>query len=352
MLLTLSSPARQDFDFKTPHDFAAYRTSGPKQLSSPPPERGAAYHRATASLSGTMSGNQHRLPPPGSALSLPDPRGGPPQGSAPPSAALPGSAQSGHPPTPLQWPQAGPEHPTTPNYYASRIEEERTKQEEQRTRQDSLQLERRKIEQSMLVEALRSGVSANLVPLIFMGISHAKLPPVATELLQIVLPPLLQQQQQRQQQTLQQLQEQQQSLPYGGGQQSPESSRSHVVPGQPPGYQGPAGPQTPLAPGAPYAPYPSAPASGGRGGAMSGPPSGQRGQFSAAAGLPRIITEPLQGFLVPGGAQPGAQHQQEQQQQSPGISFQMWHPPSTQAGSGGATATATPSGTRTRRQNP
>jgi hypothetical protein len=351
MMLTLSSPARQDFDFKTPHDFAAYRTSGPKQLSSPPPERGAAYHRATTSLSApvtTMSGNQHRLPPPGSALSLPDPRGGPPPGAAQSSAAPPGSTPSGHPPTPLQWPQAGPEHQTTPNYYASRIEEERTKQEEQRTRQDSLLLERRKIEQNMLVEALRSGVSANLVPLIFMGISHAKLPPVATELLQIVLPPLLQQQQQRQHQTLQQVQEQH-PPPYGG-QQSPESTRNHGVP---PGYQGqaiPTGPQTPLAPGAQYPPYPSGPASGGRGGAMSGPPSSQRSQFSAAAGLPRIITEPLQGFLVPAGAQPGAQHQQEQQ--SPGISFQMWHPPSTQAGSGGATATATPSGTRIRRQNP
>jgi hypothetical protein len=350
MLLTLSSPARQDFDFKTAHDFAAYRTSGSKQLSSPPPERGAAYHRATTSLSGTMSGN-HRHPPPGSALSLPDPRGGlPPPGAAPPPppAAPPGSASAGHPPPPLQWPAAGPEHPTTPNYYASRIEEERTKQEEQRTHQDSLQLERRKIEQSMLVEALRSGVSANLVPLIFMGISHAKLPPVAAELLQIVLPPLLQQQQQRQQQTLQQLQEQQTQPPpqqQYAGQQSPESARGHA-PGpqyQPQGI--PAGPQTPLAPGGQYAPYPSGPASGGRGGAMSGPPSSQRSQFSAAAGLPRIITEPLQGFLVPGGGQPGAQqHAQEQQQQSPGISFQMWHPPSTQASSGGATATATPSG--------
>lgn len=52
----------------------------------------------------------------------------------------------------------------------AKIEEDRRKQEEEKTHQGSLVLEQRRIEQSILSDALRAGVPPNLVPLIFNGI--------------------------------------------------------------------------------------------------------------------------------------------------------------------------------------
>ncbi|KAJ9486141.1 hypothetical protein VN97_g7204 [Penicillium thymicola] len=52
----------------------------------------------------------------------------------------------------------------------AKIEEDRRKQEEEKTHQASLVLEQRRIEQSILSDALRAGVPPNLVPLIFNGI--------------------------------------------------------------------------------------------------------------------------------------------------------------------------------------
>ncbi|KAJ6187664.1 hypothetical protein N7519_002572 [Penicillium mononematosum] len=52
----------------------------------------------------------------------------------------------------------------------TKMEEDRRRQQEERTYQATLVLERRRIEQSILSDALRAGVPPNLVPLIFNGI--------------------------------------------------------------------------------------------------------------------------------------------------------------------------------------
>ncbi|KAJ6138368.1 hypothetical protein N7471_004854 [Penicillium samsonianum] len=52
----------------------------------------------------------------------------------------------------------------------AKIEEDRHKQQEEKTYQANLVLERRRIEQSMLSDSLRAGVPPNLVPIIFNGI--------------------------------------------------------------------------------------------------------------------------------------------------------------------------------------
>jgi hypothetical protein len=52
----------------------------------------------------------------------------------------------------------------------TKMEEDRRRQQEERTYQATLVLERRRIEQAILSDALRAGVPPNLVPLIFNGI--------------------------------------------------------------------------------------------------------------------------------------------------------------------------------------
>ncbi|KAJ5163518.1 uncharacterized protein N7500_005348 [Penicillium coprophilum] len=52
----------------------------------------------------------------------------------------------------------------------AKIEEDRHKQQEEMTQQANLMLEKRRIEQSMLSDALRTGIPPKLVPLIFNGI--------------------------------------------------------------------------------------------------------------------------------------------------------------------------------------
>lgn len=53
----------------------------------------------------------------------------------------------------------------------AKSEEDRRIQEEEKTRQETLKLEQRRIEQAMLVESLRAGVPTHLVPLILAGMS-------------------------------------------------------------------------------------------------------------------------------------------------------------------------------------
>jgi len=56
------------------------------------------------------------------------------------------------------------------NWLIAKAEEDKRLQEEEKTRQEELKLEQRKIEQSMLRDALASGVPLHLVPMIFAGI--------------------------------------------------------------------------------------------------------------------------------------------------------------------------------------
>lgn len=65
----------------------------------------------------------------------------------------------------------GPE--TLRQWLLAKAEEDRRAQEEEKTRQETLKLEQRRIEHSMLMESIRVGVSPNLIPTILAGISSS-----------------------------------------------------------------------------------------------------------------------------------------------------------------------------------
>ncbi|KAJ5674074.1 hypothetical protein N7462_009513 [Penicillium macrosclerotiorum] len=75
-------------------------------------------------------------------------------------------------PTPLPPP---PAHWISPedmqHWLQAKAEEDRRNQEEERTRQESLRLEQRKMEHTILMESLRNGVPPHMVPLVFASMS-------------------------------------------------------------------------------------------------------------------------------------------------------------------------------------
>jgi hypothetical protein len=64
----------------------------------------------------------------------------------------------------------GNEH-SVQHWLQAKTEEDRRAQEEERTRQATMKLEQRRIEQSMLADSLQAGVPPQMIPLIFAGIS-------------------------------------------------------------------------------------------------------------------------------------------------------------------------------------
>lgn len=160
MLLTLK-PSSQNGVKGPPHDYAIVRQSIPAapRSSSPPP---AASEPQTQSMESSRRG----LPPP-SALTLPPP-------DVAFAAMNPMSQQQSLPPRPP------PQRPDSDaSYYSwleAKAEEDRRRQEEEKTRQESLRLEQRRIEQSMLRDSLHAGVPPHMIPLIFAGISQGGVP--------------------------------------------------------------------------------------------------------------------------------------------------------------------------------
>ncbi|KKK15289.1 hypothetical protein AOCH_004491 [Aspergillus ochraceoroseus] len=71
------------------------------------------------------------------------------------------------PPPPAQWQNSDD---TMHHWLQAKAEEDRRKQEEEKTRQETLRLEQRRVEQSMLRDSLQAGVPPHMVPLIFAGI--------------------------------------------------------------------------------------------------------------------------------------------------------------------------------------
>ncbi|OOQ91139.1 hypothetical protein PEBR_01036 [Penicillium brasilianum] len=70
------------------------------------------------------------------------------------------------PPAPGSW--AGAE--TMQRWLQAKIEEDRRCQEEEKTRQETMKLERRKVDHAILVDALRAGVPPHLAPLVLGGV--------------------------------------------------------------------------------------------------------------------------------------------------------------------------------------
>lgn len=107
----------------------------------------------------------HRnLPPPMTMSHSNSERGLPALGQMPPSSVshLPSS-------------QVQQSEESTRLWYQTKAEEERRRQEEERTRQESLKLDQRKIEQAMLRDSLQAGVPPYMVPFIFAGLGGGNL---------------------------------------------------------------------------------------------------------------------------------------------------------------------------------
>lgn len=334
MLLTLSHPVKPDFDYK-PHDYSppflpskVARYSPKLQTGQPPPKTG---------LSSFAMSTPHRGLPPPSAMTLPDP------GRGPPSMPTPlGSL----PPAPPQWQGA---EDGMKNWLAAKAEEDRRRQEEERTRQESLKLEQRKIEHSMLRDSMQGGVPPHLVPIIFAGIGGGNLANISAEWIQQYTATMQAAHQQAQVQAQSQLSPdlrrdsrtigQHPNSVYSGQPQSsqPVLPPTSVLPGQPlqqqtqqvpPGYAGMMSPRAR-----------ASTTSGILGPPTSAPRSMPQSQ------LPRLTTNEMNIQQPPTGGS-SAQQSAQQDSSSPSIYFHHWVPPSSSSqekGSGG-NPPATPSG--------
>ncbi|KAK4498401.1 hypothetical protein PRZ48_011059 [Zasmidium cellare] len=325
MSLTISQPIRTEFGHRYTHEFnprisiAKSRFSPNPRVDSPSPVSSLRVS-ATASDDHKMSTpHPHRGLPPPSSLSLPglpEPRreGPPPSLTQPWTGAMPAPPQ--------QW--QGQEDAMR-NWLAARAEEDKRKQEEERTRQETLKLEQRKIEQSMLRESLQGGVPPPMIPFIYAGIGGS-LANVSVEWLQQYAGQL-QAAQQQFQQTSPDIRRDQGRLigpppPYPVAQ----PTQQQVLPSQhnePP--QPPPGPiQTTFSAYQPVAarqPQTSAPRS------------------ATHTQLPRLTTNEMYVHQPPpagaGSAHPLQQSQTIQQDQpssSPSIYFHHWVPPSESKG--------------------
>ncbi|KAJ5103856.1 hypothetical protein N7532_004385 [Penicillium argentinense] len=122
-------------------------------------------------------------------------------------------------PTPLPTPSGTYDLETMRQWLQAKAEEDRRAQEEEKTRQESLRLEQRKVEQNILQESLRGGITPTTIPSIFAAMGRAGNPGFTTDM------------------SLQYTPQQSQNLPY------PTQSRWPF-----PGPGQPAGPSTTLPP--------------------------------------------------------------------------------------------------------
>ncbi|KIW05475.1 hypothetical protein, variant 2 [Verruconis gallopava] len=272
-------------------------------------------------------GTPHRGLPPPSAMTL----GPEPVRSIPPPLS---TSFAGMPEPPRQWQGA---EESMNRWLLTKAEEEKRKQEEERTRQESLRLEQRRIEQGILLEAIRSGIPPHLVPIIFAGIGSHSVANLSVEWLQ------------QYNNSLHAAQQQQQISSQSQATGSPDNRRERLlagpqpyppsapIPGAASSQQPPAGPSSapygygsnPLSPSVRSQPPPSGPSS-----------SSTRGPLQQV--LPRVAPEEqrsssahqvLSGAVQPVQMQMG---QPEQSASSPGggIFFHHWQPPSSQSAGG------------------
>ncbi|PLB38516.1 uncharacterized protein BDW47DRAFT_125352 [Aspergillus candidus] len=159
MLLTLK-PFKDGI--KAPHEYSVVRQSRPSRPPSSPSLLDPSEDRPMAS-------SRPGLPPPAS-LALP-----------PPDAAFTMTPATQHRPA-VPPPPPRPTHDdASQHYWQARAEEDRRRQEEEKTRQETLRLEQRRVEQSMLRDSLQAGVPPHMVPLIFAGLNPGAAAPTLLE---------------------------------------------------------------------------------------------------------------------------------------------------------------------------
>lgn len=205
-------------------------------------------------------------------------------------------------------------------YYAAKIEEHKRYREEERTRQQQLKLEQRKIEHDMLRECLAGGVPPHLIPALFASLDGARMSgssPVAQyHATQPEYPPV--------------------GHPSRGS--PPELRReTRAIPQQQPVYYAPPGSAIPhpatLAQQPPPPVYHPGPVvqspRGPRAGVFSHSQSGASAlRHPVSSGLPRLSTNEPQA-PPPAVAAAAAAYAPERASPSPSISFHHWQPPTT-----------------------
>ena len=302
-----------------------------------------AIPRSHSPSSQPMSAPPRGLPPPAAMITpqpLP-PSSGPPQAPSSIQPDIrqshgPAAPQSHHsqalgqlPPPPPQWHGAEESYRSWLN---AKAEEERRKQEEEKTQQETLKLEQRRQDYSILERALSGGVPPTLVPLVFAAIGGQSWSPAMAEWAQQTImqhaqphrPPQL--------------------MPAPGtvGTVSPDRRRDSqgqphgqysAVPSTPGGSQGPGG----------YQFGPTSPRM--RGHTVSGPSAIPR-HHATGSNLPSLNTNVQQ----PGSnmSHPQSSIHQQESQASP-IYFHYWQPPATE-GDGGSNQPATPGSFKTKRK--
>ncbi|RMZ80118.1 hypothetical protein DV737_g3161, partial [Chaetothyriales sp. CBS 132003] len=144
-------------DIKPPLDYQPYKAPPPSRFS--PPES----PRNIPSLFDERMNSSHRGLPLPAGLNLPPPERG--SSTIPPLGVLPAP--------PSGW--AGQDD-SMRSWLHAKAEEDRRKQEEEKTRQEGLRLDQRRIEERMLRDSLAGGIPPPMVPLIFAGFAGGNLP--------------------------------------------------------------------------------------------------------------------------------------------------------------------------------
>lgn len=343
MLLTLQPPSNHAFkpfrDYSPPTPPSTSRFS-PALISSgpayPPPPR--------ITTPPSMSTPHRGLPPP-AALALPTSQSSqsqPAQQPPAPSQSMPQQQQplGQLPAPPQQWHGAEDSMRT---WLQAKAEEDKRRQEEEKTAQESLRLEQRRIEHDILRTSLSGGIPPHLIPLVFAGMGGGSLPSAGLEWAQRYVA--------QEQQQLQQLpppqQQQQLANPLVAAQPaSPMLRREDRQISHPYGHSHPAPapvPSTPVASLAQQTPFAQ---SQGQGYPASPPRSRTQlpgpsalARTPQSGSLPRLNTGDVQILQsVPQSqsqsqsqAQAQAQPSEPSPQQSPGIYFHHWQPPTSQA---------------------
>lgn len=314
MLLSVKPPLQNGI--KSPHEYTHHAPTHSRYSPPDSPKTVPPYYDTPE---GKMN-NQHRGLPPPMGLSLP-----------PPDRGLPAMASLGNlPAPPSQW--TGQDE-SMRNWLQAKAEEDRRRAEEEKTRQEGLRLDQRKIEQSMLRESLQGGIPPVMVPLIFAGMGGAALSAQTLEWAQHYMAQLSLQNQQH----LQAQQAHPPQIPPPPQPVSPDLRRDNrMLPPNPYGGHQALQPALPSNAAQP-SPLPSQPAQSNLGRPSFVQSSGPRG---VPAALSRINTgeSQLQGPTSQPTGQPLHPLQQShpaqvepQQNAAPGLFFHHWTP--TAAGS-------------------
>ncbi|OBT71870.1 hypothetical protein VF21_09069 [Pseudogymnoascus sp. 05NY08] len=348
MLLTLQPPSNHAF--KPFHDYSPPTPPSTSRFSPALITSGPAYPPPPRITTPPPMSTPHRGLPPPAALALPPSQSSQPsqsqQAQQPPASSQPMAQQQplGQlPAPPQQWHGAEDSMRT---WLQAKAEEDKRRQEEERTAQESLRLEQRRIEHDILRTSLSGGIPPHLIPLVFAGMGGGSLPSAGLEWAQRYVA-----QEQPQLQQLPPPPQQQLTNPLAAAQPaSPMLRREDRQVSHPYGHSHPAPapvPSTPVVSLTQQIPF-----SQGQGQGYPASPPRSRTQLPGpsalaltpqSSGLPRLNTGDVQILQSVPQSQSQAQPSEPSPQQSPGIYFHHWQPPTSQAPPPPSTQPPTPS---------